>query len=102
MVEKKVRARLVRKIEIGRNFDELLGKAIDHVDGVAQEFGPGIRADIIDTDTNTVVARVSPGDRNNGKPDKSVGYSAGFGNAWDRMIQRRALREAKGQPSTDD
>lgn len=99
MGEKIVRARLVRKIETGRNFDESLGKAISQIDNVAQEFGPDIRADIIDTDTNTVVAQVNPGNKN-GK--KSVGYSAGFGNAWDRMMQRRALRKTKGQPSTDD
>lgn len=98
MAERIVQARLVRKIETGRNFDELLGKAIDHIDDVAQEFGPSTRTDIIDSDTNTVVT-VSRGSKNSGK---SVGYSAGFGNAWDRMMQRRALRETKGQRLTDD
>jgi len=98
MAERIVRARLVRKIETGGNFDELLGKAIDHIDDFAQEFGPSTRADIIDSDTNTVMT-VSPGSKNSGK---SVGYNAGFANAWDRMMQRRALRKANGQPSTDD
>lgn len=90
---------MVRKIENGGSFDESLGKAIDHVDDVAREFGPDTRADVLDTATNRIVARVHPGDKGKGK---SVGYSAGFSAAWDRMMQRRASREAQGQPSTDD
>lgn len=99
MTEKIVRARIVRKVETGGSFDQLLGKAIDHVDGVAQEFGPDIRADIIDTYTNTVVASVKPGSKSS---RRSIGYNAGFANAWEEMMKRRALRESKGQISTDD
>ncbi len=87
------RRKLLAITETG-GFDETIGRAVRKVEEIEEKLGPGGRADIFNASTGQHVARIE-------SPTSSSGYTRAFGDAWDRMLQRRAVREAVGGSSAD-
>ncbi|OGM10981.1 hypothetical protein A2Z22_03885 [Candidatus Woesebacteria bacterium RBG_16_34_12] len=76
---------------------EAIDQAVKKIDEVEQRLGPGGRADIFDSQTGEHVVRIEPE-----SSVTSTGYGRVYSDAWDRMMERRREREAKGQRGTDD
>jgi hypothetical protein len=81
-------------IEGRSSYDEAVRDAQVSVDS-----GEAMRAAVIDSRTGEILADISP------LPNDTPvikGYSAGYADAWEKMMARRALREQKGQTTTTD